>query len=122
MFCTQTEKHLSKWVEMPKNRQEAFNKIYRNARDIGNKNLENIVRELFPKAVFTSTYIFLRDIEEGGKGSMWIYRTGQRRGGWVDAGNAKSDRTSGDIIHLIAEKLFNGDTWEAVEYLTGVYK
>jgi len=108
-------------MDAPKSKREAYNKLYKKAREIGNTHLESIVRELYPAAEFSRNYIHLKDIFEGGEGSMWIYRTGERRGGWVDAGSVKGKRDKGDVIHLVAGKLFDGDTFEAVEYLIGAW-
>lgn len=58
---------------------------------------------------------------DGADGSMWIYLTGEKRGGWVDAGNEQG-RSSGDVLHLIAEKLFDGNVSEAADWVNSNYK
>lgn len=117
MSHIRTPKHTSKWVEMPKNRQEQYNKIYKQARELAVANLDAIVAELFPDAITCSNYYKMRDMNTGGEGSMWIYRKGQKKGCWVDAGTPATSRSTGDIIHLIAEKNYNGNTWAACEYI-----
>lgn len=113
-------KHSNKWLMMPKNRQDQLNRIYAEAKDLAVDNLELIVSELFPDAVPQGNYFRMSNMLEGGEGSMWIYRKGPKRGAWVDAGNPKTSRATGDVIHLVAEKEFNGNTWEACEFIIGV--
>lgn len=80
------------------------------------------MRDLFPYAHVKGGYYLLSDMFTGGQGSMWVYRKGDRRGCFVDAGSPATSRQKGDIIHLVAEKEFNGNTLEAVEYILGAYK
>lgn len=114
-------KHQSRWSKMPEMKRQELNDIYRRAADCGKRNLDAIVRDLFPDAVATGGYWLLSNMDKGGRGSMWIYRTGSKKGGWVDAGTPHTSRKSGDIIHLVAEKLYNGNTWDAVDYLINVW-
>lgn len=121
MLRVHEQRRQSRWQKMPRTRREQYNVLYRRARDVANKNLESIMRELFPHALCKGGYYVMSDIFTGGEGSMWVYRKGQKRGCFVDAGTPATERDKGDVIHLIAEKEFRGNTLEAVEFILGAY-
>ncbi|MEB3269977.1 MAG: hypothetical protein VKJ09_15660 [Leptolyngbya sp.] len=102
---------------------ETPSKIVR-AKQIALDNLDEIVSFLLPYVTTTPRYWLLSDIHTpcaGRAGSMWIYRTGDKRGGWVDAGNHATARKSGDVLHLIKEKLGHNNINETADWVIFYY-
>lgn len=108
-------------VTQQRNAFTKLDRLYEAARDIGQRRVDDIVRDLYPSCKVTSKYYIVGNIYGDEGSSMWVYRTGERKGGWADAGSAATGRNTGDIIHLVAGALFSGDTSKAADYIVGVY-
>lgn len=64
------------------------------------RNIDTIVTTLCPHAKKSGNVWVIGNAHGDKGGSMWIYRTGVKAGGWCDAGNAKT-RATGDMLHFV---------------------
>ena len=90
--------------------------IYDLARKVAVSNLDSIVRNLAPNAKCTGNVWSIGDVHGSKGGSMWIYRTGTKAGGWCDAGNTPT-RATGDMLHFVMINRGLKNVHEAAEYI-----
>lgn len=74
------------------------------------------MQELAPDAQKSGNVWIMGNVNGDKGGSMWVYRTGARAGGWVDAGNAESRKT-GDMIHFVMLNRGLPNIYQSAEYI-----
>ncbi len=80
------------------------------------RNLDDIVMSLCPTARRSGNVWMVGNVAGDKGGSMWIYRTGIKAGGWCDAGNTAT-RATGDMLHFVMLNQRMANVKEAAEFI-----
>lgn len=75
-----------------------------------------LAKELLPNGYRSGNHWMASGIDDSGKSaSLYVYLSGPRIGHWNDAGNARPGEDHGDMIDLIALRLYGGDRKAALQ-------